>query len=244
MINTVLGYFKKAQLAKHVSSKTFQITERGIKLLKSKPAKINVKTLRAYDEFDQFIMSRYRISKEIEGQESTKDLIPEDMIEKAYKLHKKNLAEDIIDRIKNCDWRFFETLVMDIIVSLGYGDPIKDMNIRKGSGDEGIDGIIKEDKLGLDFICLQAKKWSNTVGRPEIQKFAGSLESAGTKKGIFITTSSFSKGALNYVRKIQKRIILIDGEKLANLMIDYGVGVSIIRNFPLKQLDTDYFDQI
>ncbi|OGL44678.1 MAG: hypothetical protein A2161_16155 [Candidatus Schekmanbacteria bacterium RBG_13_48_7] len=130
------------------------------------------------------------------------------------------------------------------MVKLGYGDPHEEMLLRKGQGDEGIDGIIKGDKLGLDYICIQAKKWENTVGRPEIQKFTGSLESSRAKNGVFITTSNFSKEAYDYVKKIEKHIVLIDGRKLADLMIDYDIGVSIIESFVIKKVDSDYFEEI
>ena len=138
------------------------------------------------------------------------------------------LSEDLIVRIKNLSPSFFEKLVIDLLLKMGYGGSRIDAGEAIGKiGDEGIDGIIKEDKLGLDVIYIQAKKWEGTVGRPEIHKFVGALQGQRAKKGVFITTSSFSKEALEYVKNIDNKIILIDGEKLAYLMIEYGLGVSV-----------------
>ena len=147
----------------------------------------------------------------------------------------------MLDKIKQGTWQFFEMLVKDILVAMGYGDPYDEGQLTQGPADGGIDGIIKEDKLGLDIICIQAKKWDNPVGRPEIQKFSGSLESKHAKKGVFITTSNVTAEAKEYVREIEKRIILIDGRRLSELMIDYDVGVDTLKTYNVKQVDNDYF---
>jgi restriction system protein len=139
---------------------------------------------------------------------------------------------------------FFERLVVQVIVAMGYGGSLKDAGQAVGkSGDGGVDGIIKEDRLGLDQIYIQAKRWSNVVGRPEIQSFAGSLEGHRSRKGVFITTSEFSRDARDYVTRIEKRIVLIDGEELAGLMIDFGVGVTDVATYRVKKLDPDYFEE-
>jgi len=139
---------------------------------------------------------------------------------------------------------FFERLVVELLVRMGYGGTRKDAGKAIGrSGDEGIDGIIKEDRLGLDVIYIQAKKWEATVGRPEIQKFAGALQGVRAKKGIFITTSDFSKEAEEYASRIESKIVLIDGETLWNLMIDFGIGVSTVATYEVKKLDSDYYDE-
>jgi len=156
-------------------------------------------------------------------------------------VHKKSLAEELLDRVKQGTWQFFEMLVRDLLVAMGYGDPHDEGNLIKRGADEGIDGTIKEDKLGLDVICIQAKRWGNPVGRPELQKFAGSLESRHAKKGVFITTSVFTVEAQEYVQKIEKKIVLIDGKRLCELMIDYDVGVGTLKTYKLKQVDNDYF---
>ena len=155
------------------------------------------------------------------------------------------LTADLIDKILASTPQFFERLVLDVLVTMGYGGSYNDVKkaVVGRSGDGGIDGIIKEDKLGLDAIYLQAKRWNGTVGRPEIQSFAGALDGVKAKKGIFITTSSFSQGAIDYVNGIEKKIVLLNGEQLANLMIEYNVGVSTFKTYKLKQIDIDYFEE-
>lgn len=244
MINAVLGYLKISKTVDLTAPKTFRITNRGMDILKSKPEKITVELLRQFPEFDLFIKNRYKQVQKGDFEDKLGKRLPEEVIEAEYEIHKQALADEILDRIKQCSWQFFEILVMDLFVALGYGDPYEEMRLKKGQADEGIDGIIKEDKLGLDIICLQAKKWDHSVGRPEIQKFAGSIESSRAKKGVFITTSYFSKEALEYIEKIGKRIVLIDGEKLAELMIDYDIGVNKVQNYVLKKVDNDYYEEI
>ncbi len=144
----------------------------------------------------------------------------------------------------SCSPRFFERLVVDLLVRMGYGGSRKDAGRAIGqSGDGGVDGIINEDRLGLDVVYIQAKRWEGTVGRPVVQAFAGSLEGFRAKKGVMITTSSFSKDAMDYVGRIEKKIVLIDGEQLAQYMIDYGVGVAEMVTYTVKRIDLDYFDE-
>lgn len=143
-----------------------------------------------------------------------------------------------------CSPEFFERLVVELLVSMGYGGSLEDAGSAIGkSGDEGIDGIINEDRLGLDVVYIQAKRWKNTVGRPEIQKFVGALAGKRAKKGVFITTSSFSSEAKKYVKGIEQKVALIDGEQLADLMIDFDLGVTIMKNYEIKQIDSDYFPE-
>ncbi len=242
MVNASVGYMLKARLLEKTAEKTFKITDLGSQLLETSPESISVKDLRQFKEFDDFIVGRY---KKVALGEQSPDVInelPEDRMESSYEVYKAALANDILEKVKQCSWQFFEVLVKELLVAMGYGDPFDEAKMRKGPGDEGIDGVIKEDRLGLSAICLQAKKWENTVGRPEIQKFAGSLESRRVKKGVFITTSTFSHEACEYVDLIEKKIILIDGPQLADLMIDYGVGVSDYKTYNLRKIDTDYFD--
>lgn len=240
MINNSLGSFVKAKVIEKTEEKTFKILDRGIQLIEESPEKLSIKDLRQFKEFDEYIMSRYKKNKSTSIDIGTE--LPEDRIESAYEIFKTTLADDLLEKIKDCSWQFFEILVKDLLVAMGYGDPYDEARISKGAGDEGIDGVIKEDRLGLDSICLQAKKWENTVGRPEIQKFAGSIESKRARKGVFITTSNFSQEAHEYVNHIEKKIILVDGQKLAELMIDYNVGVSCSKTYILKKIDSDYFD--
>lgn len=143
-----------------------------------------------------------------------------------------------------CSSTFFERLVVEVLVTMGYGGSIEDAGKAVGkTADGGIDGRIKEDRLGLDEIVIQAKRWTGQVGRPDIQAFVGSMEGYRAKKGVFITTSTFSQPALDYVKLIERRIVLIDGTMLANLMIEHGVGVTTYRTFVLKRIDSDYFEE-
>jgi restriction system protein len=169
---------------------------------------------------------------------------PREVLESGYQELRRDLAQELLNSIKNCSPRFFEQLVVDLLVKMGYGGTRKDAGEAVGqSGDGGVDGIIKEDKLGLDAIYLQAKRWENTVGRPIVQAFAGSLDGYRAKKGVLITTSQFSPEAKDYVSRIEKKIVLIDGEELAKLMMDYGIGVATDATYEIKRLDTDYFEE-
>ncbi len=155
---------------------------------------------------------------------------------------RESLANELLVTVKQSSPEFFENLVIDLLLKMGYGGSRKEAGTAIGRpGDEGIDGVIKEDKLGLDVIYIQAKRWEGTIGRPEIQKFCGSLDGKKAKKGIFITTSHFTPDARDYVGIIEKRIVLIDGEQLTQLMIDYSIGVSDEKMFTIKRIDTDYF---
>ncbi|MDL5050427.1 restriction endonuclease [Oscillatoria amoena NRMC-F 0135] len=180
----------------------------------------------------------------MEEESSSDAQTPEEQIEAASVSLRDSLGEEILAKMKAASPAFFERLVVELLVRMGYGGTRKDAGRAIGrSGDEGIDGIIKEDRLGLDVIYIQAKKWEATVGRPEIQKFAGALQGFRAKKGIFITTSDFSNEAEDYASRIDSKIVLIDGETLWNLMIDFGIGVSTVATYEVKRIDNDYFDE-
>jgi restriction system protein len=228
------------------------ITERGLKALQGAPKEINSKYLEQFEEFLAFknagrkdsatgaSASHLPLEQPAEPQGQT----PQEAIETSYQLLRSELAQNLLAQILDCSPKFFEKLVVDLLVAMGYGGSRKDAGQAiGGSGDEGIDGIIKEDRLGLDAIYVQAKRWKSTVGRPIVQAFAGSLEGHRARKGVFITTSDFSKEAREYVGKIEKKIILIDGQQLAGLSIDYGVGVAEVTSYTLKRLDLDFFDE-
>lgn len=244
-------YLKKAGLVDSPSRGSVQISARGQNVLASKPLQINVDYLRQFSEFQDF-QSAPRTAKpdtptvalaesdlrEIFSEQST----PTEAIESAYQRLRQDLASDLLDTIKSASPAFFERLVVDLMINLGYGGSRREAGeATKLSGDGGVDGIIREDRLGLDTIYLQAKRWEGVVGRPEIQKFAGALQGFRAKKGVFITTSHYTKEAREFVGQIDSKIVLIDGERLANLMIDYGVGVSSKQIFEIKQIDSDYF---
>ena len=236
-------YLKKAGVVETPKRALYRITDRGRELLERKTERIDIKALEQFQEFKEF---RARKEKPPEGVTPPKppvDVNPEELFESAYKELQETLTAELLDTIKNCSPEFFERLVIDVLIKMGYGGSRREAGAALGrSGDEGIDGIIKEDKLGLDIIYIQAKRWdSTTVGRPEVQKFAGALLGQAAKKGIFITTSRFSHGADEYVKGLDAKIILIDGERLAELMVEYNVGVDPVAAYEIKKIDTDYF---
>lgn len=234
-------YLKKAGLLDITRWGYFKITERGLKLLEQNPKYIDVELLYNYAEFKEFKASKHKTEKKtgkLEAEEGT----PEEELEKAYENVRNNLAGELIQYLRNTSPVLFEHIVLDLLVRMGYGGSLKDAAEAVGGiGDEGIDGIIKEDKLGLEAIYIQAKRWQGTVGRPEIQKFAGALAGHHAKKGIFISTSDYTREAREYAKLIENKIILIDGNELAQLMIDYNVGVAPINTFEVKRIDSDYF---
>ncbi|MBC7362509.1 MAG: restriction endonuclease [Candidatus Aminicenantes bacterium] len=239
-------YLKKAGLIEPTRRGYYKITERGKKVLEEKPSKIDIKYLTRFPEFIEFRETRREREKASENEiiDQSNLLSPEETIERAYQAMIKDLAEELLQYVKKCSPAFFEKLVVDLLLSMGYGGTKKDAGEAIGrSGDEGIDGIIKEDRLGLDIVYIQAKRWENPVSRPEIQKFAGALQGQRAKKGIFITTSSFTKEARDYAEKIDSKIVLIDGEKLAELMIEHNIGVSLVSSYQIKKIDQDYFSE-
>ncbi|HEX9251293.1 MAG TPA: restriction endonuclease [Ignavibacteriaceae bacterium] len=234
-------YMKKAGLLESPQRGTFIITERGRKVLTSNPSKVDNKLLTNYEEFKEFKKKKRKVEEEAEVLEF-QDKTPEEAFEAAYENLRTELSSDILEHLKKSDPTLFEKIVIEVLVKMGYGGSLRDAGRAIGrSGDEGIDGIIKEDRLGLDIIYVQAKRWDNTVSRPEIQKFAGALQGQRAKKGIFITTSNFSKEAIDFTSKIESKIILIDGDQLADYMIDFNVGVTTTSKYELKKIDLDYF---
>jgi restriction system protein len=235
-------YLTKAGLLKSPRRGYFQITERGFELLKTNPPEVNTKMLTQYDEFKEFRARRKEKGGQNEQSQIEHYTTPEEALEYGYQKINENLADDLISKIKECTPSFFEKLVVELLVKMGYGGTLKEAGKIIGqSGDEGVDGIIKEDRLGLDVIYIQAKRWNNVVGRPEIQKFAGALLGKKAHKGIFITTSYFSNDAIEYADNIENKIVLIDGEKLTDLMIEHNLGVNIQRSIEIKKIDIDYF---
>lgn len=241
------SYLKQAGLLASPNRGFFTITPKGTDLLSTNPTRINASTLEKYPEFIEF-RNRKKDKSENESetvpsfeQEST--LTPEDALASAYNKLRSALESEILSSVKEASPSFFERVVVDLLVKMGYGGNRHDAGRALGkSGDGGIDGIINEDRLGLDVIYIQAKRWEGVVGRPEIQKFAGALQGQRARKGVFITTSSFTKEAKEYASVIDSKIILIDGENLSKLMAEHNVGVSIVGQYEVKKLDSDYFD--
>jgi restriction system protein len=236
-------YLKKTRFIESPKRGYYKITERGLKELKKNPNKIDNKYLSQFSEFADFVKTRV-----IKPDSGNKDgevgnaKTPDEEIEYNYQLIRNALANDVLDKIKQCSPSFFEKLVVDLLLKMGYGGSRQEAGKITGKGaDGGIDGIIKEDKLGLDTIYIQAKRWDGTVGRPEIQKFAGALQGQRARKGVFITTSKFAKEAVDFASMIESKIILIDGDTLSNLIIDYDIGVSTMNTYLIKRIDSDYF---
>ncbi|MGE0384608.1 MAG: restriction endonuclease [Gammaproteobacteria bacterium] len=245
-------YMAKAGLLESPRRGLFKITERGLEVLRGHPDDIDVSFLEQFEDFVRFRELRHErpANQDEDGEQTTAKAVetsietPEEVLESAYAALRQGLAADVLDTVSRCSPEFFERLVVDLLVRMGYGGSRTEAGQAIGrSGDEGIDGIIKEDRLGLDIIYIQAKRWEGVVGRPELQKFAGALQGQRARKGIFLTTSSFSREATDFVRQIDSKIILIDGQRLANLMIEHGVGVTTEATYELKRIDTDYFSE-
>ena len=234
------SYFVQAKVLESSRRGYFKITQRGLDLHKHKHKRIDIRILNQYPEFVEF--HKVRATKEEEVQPSGET--PEETLQKSYESIRSDLASQIVQRIASNSPQFFERLVIDLMVAMGYGGSRADAGKSiGGSGDEGIDGIIKEDRLGLDLVYLQAKRWEGTVGRPEVQKFVGALHGKRAKKGVYITTGKFSDDARRYVETIDPKVILIDGRMLAELMIDQGLGTTTTAMFQIKRIDSDYFTE-
>ena len=240
-------YLERSGLLTSTRRAHFKITDRGRQVLAEGPSYIDVKLLERFPEFIQFRNPNNKSTAGVKAQSAAEaDLppaTPEETLEAAYQQIHRDLADELLTRIKTAPPAFFERLVVDLLVRMGYGGSRKEAGKALGkSGDEGIDGIINEDKLGLDVIYLQAKRWEATIGRPEIQKFVGALHGKRARKGVFITTSGYSTEARDYVTHIDPKVVLIDGTELADLMIDHGLGVSTTGSYAIKRVDSDYFD--
>ncbi len=237
-------YLKKAGLLKSPRRGHFAITRRGLEVLQDPPERIDNKFLEQFQEFVDFKSLR-RDSVDSASSPTAEQhsfTTPEETLEIAYSKLRENLIGELMQSMAECSPAFFERLVIDVLVAMGYGGSRKEAGQAVGrSGDGGIDGIIKEDRLGLDIIYVQAKRWEATVGRPEIQKFAGALQGQRARKGIFITTSDFSREAVAFCSNIESKIILVSGAQLANFMIDHNVGVSRFATYDVKRIDSDYF---
>jgi len=244
-------YLDKAGALSRTRRSHFVVTDRGRELLRDYAGRIDAKILRKFPEFLEFQTPKtdrengdaVQADRPYEPPSAT----PEEIIQDAEEAISANLKGQLLNRIQELTPAFFERLVVDLIVAMGYGGTRDSVAQRLGkSGDEGIDGVVNEDPLGLDVVYIQAKRYAseNTIGRERIQQFAGALVGQGASKGVFVTTSSFSRGAVEYANRVPQRIILIDGAELGRLMVRYGVGVRIERTIELKRLDLDYFEQV
>lgn len=241
-------YFGKSLLIESTERGKFRITNRGRDVLASKPTTLNVKDLKQYPEFQTFHQGN-NVDRQTEVsctvQADADDETPEEQLESSYQALRKELAELLLQQVLQVSPAFFEQLVVDVLVAMGYGGSRADAGKAIGqSGDEGIDGVIKEDRLGLDLIYLQAKRWQNPVGRPHVQNFVGSLVGKSAHKGVMLTTSRFTDEARQFVKHLPQKVVLIDGEELAELMIEFNVGVNPTITYTVKKLDTDYFEEV
>lgn len=240
-VGWALSYLKKSLLISSPQRAVFCITPRGSDALEFKGV-IDNQYLKQFKEFQHF--TRGLNNKIEDKQEKEKINTPDEILENTYMEIRNSLAQELLAKLKESSPYFFELLVVDLLLAMGYGGSRKEAGKAIGkSKDEGIDGIINEDKLGLDIIYIQAKRWEGAVSRPEIQKFVGALQGKRAKKGIFITTSSYTKEAKIYTENIENKVILIDGLELAEFMIDYNVGVTKITSYELKKMDLDYFEE-
>ena len=241
-------FMRKAMLLEPTRRGYYRITPRGKELLGKNPTAVSVKVLKQYPEFLAFQQRKgTRTGEKKDSAIATEaaTATPSEALENAYENLRDELGDELLSRLKKSSPAFFERIVVELLVKMGYGGSRADAGKAIGkSGDGGIDGIIKEDKLGLDVVYIQAKRWDNTaVGSPDVMQFAGALQAQKASKGIFITTSRFTDDARNYVTQIGSKIVLIDGEQLTQLMIDHDVGVSTVSLYPVKKIDTDYFDE-
>lgn len=245
-VSWALTYLKKAGLIEYPKRGVYNITSRGKESIKNGTEHINVEYLQQFEEFNAFINT----SKSKEKPENISDILndesPDEQIKNAISKINSSLADELMTEIARISPYNFEQLVVDLLIKMGYGSPnFNDNAVTKMSGDEGIDGIVTADRFGFDTVYVQAKQWNKdkSVGRPEIQKFLGALAGQGASKGLFITTAHFSKEAKDFAGKnLQSKIVLVDGEELCNLMIEYDLGVSTVEIYKVKRIDTDYFN--
>jgi restriction system protein len=240
------SYLQQASLILSPRRGHFQLSDRGRAVLKTPPPRIDIKFLEQYPEFVEFRTPKAESSGVLVDPPSTQQEpeTPEEALEAAHVKMRVGLASELLSRVKAASPQFFEGLVVELLLKMGYGGSRRDAGQAIGrSGDEGIDGVISEDRLGLDVVYLQAKKWDGTVGRPEIQRFVGALHGKRARKGVFITTGTFSSDAATYVDHIDPKVVLIDGRRLAELMMDFDVGVNTSVTYRVKRIDSDYFDE-
>jgi restriction system protein len=232
---------KQAGLVEYVRRGVFRITEKGRQVLAQNPASINLRFLNQFPEHRGWFQPEK--SEEL-SQISVEAQTPEEQMEALADALKQKLAADVLDRVKAMNPFRFEHVVLDLLVAMGYGGSRKEAaEVGKGVSDGGLDGLINEDRLGLDRIYVQAKRWQDSVGRPQIQNFVGALAGQHATKGIFITTSDFSSGAIEFAKSVAQRVILIDGQRLAELMIEHNIGVSRGFTYENKRVDNDYFEE-
>jgi restriction system protein len=245
-VHWAITYLSKSGLLERTGRGKFRITQLGIKAIEEKPIKMDKEYLSKYEGYREF-RKRRNISdseEKVGGDLEEAIQTPDEAIDEAYQRLRSDLAQDLLDKIRKVEPRFFETLVVDLLLAMGYGGSRVDAGQIVGkTGDGGIDGIINQDKLGLDVVYIQAKRWDgHNVGSQDLRAFVGAISGRKANKGVFITTSSFTQDAKSYIKDVQQKIVLIDGEQLAQLMIDHEIGVTTSRKYEVKKIDNDYFE--
>jgi restriction system protein len=248
-VHWAIVYMKQAGLLKSEKRGVHQITPRGLEVLRANPPRIDVRFLEAFPDFREF-QARSRASRGSEQSSSEsvssdrEEATPEEALEQAHTQLRRTLESELLEAIKAASPSFFERLVVDLLLRMGYGGNRDEAGQVLGrTGDGGVDGIIKQDRLGLDVIYIQAKRWAGSVGRPEVQRFAGALQGHRARKGVFLTTGTFTREAEEYAAHIDSKIVLVDGARLTSLMYERGVGVSLRNQYEVKQIDSDYFEE-
>lgn len=238
-------HLKNAGLIDNTTRGKVSISEVGRKVLAQKPTTVNCRFLKQFPSYRKFIGQ----STEENGDDTEEAVLestqtPLELLDASFNTLRKATADDLLAKLKSCSSGFFEHVVVRLLRAMGYGGVTGDASVTGKSGDGGIDGIIKEDKLGLDVVCIQAKRWEGSVGRPVIQQFVGSMDYVRAKKGVILTTSQFTKDASEFVDRIEgKKVVLIDGPKLADFMIEHNVGVKLTKLYELKEVSNDFFDE-
>lgn len=244
-VTWVMAHFKAAQIIENTKRGFIKITPLGMEILRQNPSTINLRYLKQLPTYIE-AMNSWKNKNSTEDTTRNEEIevkTPEELLETGYQSIRNSLKHELLDKLKSVHPGFFEKIVVELLVKMGYGGSIAEAGkATKYTNDEGIDGIIKEDKLGLDVIYVQAKRWEGIISRPEIQKFVGALAGQRAKKGVFITTSDFSKEAMTYASQMEVKIVLIDGEQLAQYMIDYNLGVAVQNSYEIKRIDSDYFE--
>jgi restriction system protein len=242
------SHLKAAGLLENPMRGRVRISDLGRNVLAEKPQAINMRFLKRFPEYCQFI-GKSQPKGEIEDSPEATTVIEEkrtplELIDAAYKSLTQATAEELLSRLKSCSPTFFESVVVKLLMAMGYGGVAGHGTVMGRPGDAGIDGVIKQDKLGLDVVCIQAKRWDGPVGRPVIQGFVGSMDYIRAKKGVIITTSVFTKDAVDFVERIEgEKVVLIDGDQLTTLMIDHNLGVTTTKTYMLKEVSNDFFDE-
>jgi restriction system protein len=247
-VHWAVTYLRHAGLVESVRKGVWHITAEGVSVLAEKPQRIDVPFLRRYPQFVAWQKGTAAEPAQTAEQQANRVDVPletpEEILERTWTAIRTQVAEELLDAVRGATPTFFEHLVVRLLVAMGYGGSYAEAaRVIGRTGDGGIDGVIKEDRLGLSSIYIQAKKWEATIGRPELQKFAGSLEGEHAQKGVFLTTSLFSSEAREYVKKVNKQIALIDGAELAALMIEHGVGVVNDRQYVVPGVDAEFFSE-